>query len=469
MRGNGTASSTPSAASNPEPATRLCEQCGSRFVPKRQTKGRFCTADCYRTWWKTNGQREYSRRGLERLEALRAEGRDPRSTDQATHKRRMAFRNSALVLAEQDDDSDDGAWAERGAYWQEIADPPEGTPSLWARVEREPLILSGHGVWLRVNHGALEIKHGFTHYPQKPRTQLLFPGDRRMPSRIVLIDVDGMITFNVIEFLSCHDVPLVVLDWRGRVVSTLGGKPVHADLQLRKAQLEARENGLGLQVATDLIRGKVAASTETLLTLPASDRVERGLLRLVEVRQALAEVPVDMDALRMLEARAAVSYFAAWLEVPIRWKGTARRPIPPEWRRMPLRGSLLGERNRHSTHPVNSALNYAYGVLESQVRQACAVLGLNLAVGYLHVPARRRDALVYDLMEPWRPVTDRGVLGFVRSHTFSATDVFLTQRGICRLHPQLARAVASLVPTEREVRERVRVAALSLLPDAGTG
>ena len=39
----------------------------------------------------------------------------------------------------------------------------------------------------------------------------------------------------------------------------------------------------------------------------------------------------------------------AWLDVPIRWKGTGRRPIPPEWYRMPLRSSLLGGRNRVSS------------------------------------------------------------------------------------------------------------------------
>jgi CRISPR-associated protein Cas1 len=455
---SGTLRSSPPTA----PARNLCEHCGSTFVPKRQTKGRFCSATCFRSWWNDHGQREAAKKGLSRLEQLRAEGRDPRSTERAAWKRKMAFRDTALRLDEAEAVDDESLWAERGEYWQGIADPRDGLPSLWERRRAEPLLLSGHGVRIRIRHGALEIRHGFTHHPQEPRTQLLFPGDRRMPSRLVLLDVDGALTFDVIVFLARNDIALVMLDWRGRVVSTLGGKATQTDVRLRRAQLDAYQNGVALRIAADLIRRKVSASTETLSALPSSERVERGIHRLEGISELLDDDPADTEALRILEARAAASYFAAWLDIPLRWKGTARLPIPREWRRMPLRGSLLGELNRHSNHPVTSALNYAYGVLESQVRQAASALGLDVAIGYLHVPAPRRDALVFDLMEPWRPVVDRGVLGFVQEHTFSTADVFLTERGVCRLHPQLARAVASLVPPERHVRDYIRGATLPL-------
>jgi hypothetical protein len=69
MRENRTGRGTPSNQ------FAVCEQCRDDFVPKRQTKGRFCSAECYQTWWRSNGQREYSKRGLDRLEELRSEGR----------------------------------------------------------------------------------------------------------------------------------------------------------------------------------------------------------------------------------------------------------------------------------------------------------------------------------------------------------------------------------------------------------
>jgi CRISP-associated protein Cas1 len=52
-------------------------------------------------------------------------------------------------------------------------------------------------------------------------------------------------------------------------------------------------------------------------------------------------------------------------------------------------------------------LNYAYAVLESQVRIATVSSeGLDATIGYLHACRPGRMALVYDLMEPLRPRVD---------------------------------------------------------------
>ena len=80
---------------------------------------------------------------------------------------------------------------------------------------------------------------------------------------------------------------------------------------------------------------------------------------------------------------------------------------------------MPGEDNRHASHPVNAMLNYAYAVLESQVRIATVAHGLDPTIGYLHTSRPGRVALVYDLMEPLRPRVDCLLLDFVLSHTFS--------------------------------------------------
>ena len=72
--------------------------------------------------------------------------------------------------------------------------------------------------------------------------------------------------------------------------------------------------------------------------------------------------------------------------------------------------------------------------------------GLDPEIGYLHSNRKGRLSLVYDLMEPMRPVVDRVVLTFVNEQTFSATDFPLSERGVCRLHPQLARRLVEILP-----------------------
>src|SRR5215218_4827491 len=139
--------------------------------------------------------------------------------------------------------------------------------------------------------------------------------------------------------------------------------------------------------------------------------------------------------------------------LPLCWKGTGRKPIPPERRHVVARPSMVSGRNRHATHPVNAMLNYAYAVLESQVRIAAVSQGLDLTIGYLHTCRPGRVALVYDVMEPLRPRVDRLVLGFVRSHTFAPSDVILDAQGVCRLHSQLARQVTQLAVNDALVQE----------------
>lgn len=119
---------------------------------------------------------------------------------------------------------------------------------------------------------------------------------------------------------------------------------------------------------------------------------------LLQVNTALYEsLPSKIEELLLLEGQAASAYFRAWRNVPLRWKGTGRHPIPDEWHRIGSRGSSLSSGNRRATHPVNALLNYAYAVLEGQVRRAIVVEGLDPAIGILHAIQSGRASLVYDL------------------------------------------------------------------------
>lgn len=81
----------------------------------------------------------------------------------------------------------------------------------------------------------------------------------------------------------------------------------------------------------------------------------------------------SIGASRMVEAWATLAYVGCWQALPLRWKGTGRWPVPPEWHRVGLRQSLVSGTNRHAALPVNGVLNDAYVGLEGQVRTATDV------------------------------------------------------------------------------------------------
>ena len=139
------------------------------------------------------------------------------------------------TLIKQDDVCE--GWGERGEYWK-YQDPEAKVRGRKPRFLHKPLILIGHGVRLRVDRGTLLVRNGFTHYPQQAEEFRFFPRDKRLPSRIVVLDGDGAITFDALEWLSSQGVPLVQINWRGEVVCTGGGFGYCADPAILRAQLK---------------------------------------------------------------------------------------------------------------------------------------------------------------------------------------------------------------------------------------
>lgn len=343
---------------------------------------------------------------------------------------------------------DDIDWADRSAYWEQ--------QSLWSprrpdqkRKVRNPLVLGGHGVRLRIDRGSLLVQNGFTRYPQKREEWRFFPGHPDLPSRIVAVDVDGSITFDVLAWLSTQRIPLIQVNWHGEVIVVCGATEYAADPKLVQARRSAQtDDARRMAICRGLVTEKIAGTLETLEhAIPASPAREIALL---EAAASMVEMqktpPQDAAALRGVEGRVAQAYFRSWRSIELKWSG--RKPIPDEWRRIGPRVSAKSGTNHDATHPVNAMLNYGYAVLESQVRLSVAAAGLDPYRGYFHTLWRERQGLVLDLMEPMRPVVDRALLDFVQTHTFSAGDVTLRDDGVCRLNPQLARALVKTVVPE---------------------
>jgi CRISPR-associated endonuclease Cas1 len=131
----------------------------------------------------------------------------------------------------------------------------------------------------------------------------------------------------------------------------------------------------------------------------------------------------------------------------MRWSGLKRRPVPPAWLTYEQRSSILtGKKpeNYKASNPINAMLNYAYAILEAEVRIRLISEGYDPRIGILHVGRKRekQDSFVFDMMEQLRPIADSAVLEFARSKVFAAEDFVLRSDGVCRLNPQLARFVA---------------------------
>ena len=337
------------------------------------------------------------------------------------------------------------AWAMRNEFWRSRTEKASLRRTKRAKPQ-SALILAGHGVSLRIHGGALEIKNGLTHYPQQRETYLLFRGDADLPERIILSDCSGSISLDVLSWLSDQKISLIRIDWRGGIVCVGGASGYSANPFRVQWQLETRENpDLRIEYCRSLISRKIEAS---ILTLEKSIRRSEKWERAISVAYAAL---TRLDAgelnsiveLRALEANCAAAYFRSWHGMPIKWCGTSRRPIPDNWNSMEQRSSpfhLAG--NRNAAHPVNAILNYAYTVLESELRIKAIADGYDPTIGIMHEGRDGSSKYVFDLMEPERPKIDRAMLEFVKATVFDPADFTIRSDGVVRLNPQLAQAVA---------------------------
>jgi CRISPR-associated endonuclease Cas1 len=311
------------------------------------------------------------------------------------------------------------------------------------------LTLAGHGVSLRIENGALTIQNGFTHYPQRREIFRYFRGDTSLPERIILIDGSGSISFDVLSWLAEQKVSLIRIDWKGDIVCVAGASGYSANPYRVQWQLETRGNpGLRNDFCRSIITKKIEASIVTLeKSIRRSDKWERAMKSAYAALTRLDENPPEsITELRALEANCAASYFRSWVGIPIKWRGTSRRPIPDNWNSIGQRSSpyhLAG--NRNAAHPVNAILNYAYAALESEIRIKAISEGYDPTIGIMHEGSDGSSKFIFDLMEPERPKVDRAVLDFVKGHVFDPADFVIRGDGVCRLNPQLARMVVAKV------------------------
>jgi CRISPR-associated protein Cas1 len=199
----------------------------------------------------------------------------------------------------------------------------------------------------------------------------------------------------------------------GSIVSSiLPPIPVKADL--RAAQIRASEDSeTKFSIAKSIVRAKFARSLQVLDWLAQRHDIEK------QVRLAKGE------AFRLGRARSVVDLRTVEGRVALRYWQTIARVLPES---LDFRGRSTSSRANNASDPVNSALNYAYGVLEGECRRAINAVGLEPSVGFLHefVGYQTKQSFVYDLQEPFRWIADVTVLNAFESGVLDLPDFYFT-------------------------------------------
>ena len=294
--------------------------------------------------------------------------------------------------------------------------------------------LSGYGIRVAVERGHLYIEDGIGTERRKARFSRATSGIKR----VVVLGHSGTVSFEALRWLNDIGAAFVQIDADGGLVSAAGPFGLD-DARLRRAQAMALSNGVGLQIARDLIERKLKGQMDVL------GWFKDAASKLVAVKLAWAKLDRtgSIEDLRLVEGEAARAYWGAWERLPVRFAKREAERVPEHWLMFGTRSSPLSRPSpRRAANPANALLNYVYAIVEAETRIASIAVGLDPAIGIMHADLRARDSLACDLMEAIRPQADEFVLDLIRNREFRKTDFFETREGICRVLPPLNQELA---------------------------
>ena len=256
------------------------------------------------------------------------------------------------------------------------------------------IVLNGYGIRVQADAGHLFLHDGIA----DERRTIRLPRVNHGLKRLVMIGSDGFITLEALRWLADQGAAFVMLDRKGKVL-TVTGPVAPSDSKLRRAQSLSFVNGTALKISKELISRKLAGQELVVRDMRHDPATADAIARFAD------ELPSaeSTEVVRLIEAQAARYYWQSWSNLPIQWPRKDEPRVPEHWKRFGSRISPLTHSPRLASSPPNALLNLLYGILESEARLSAVAMGMDPAIGFLHVDTPNRDSLACDIMEPCAP------------------------------------------------------------------
>jgi len=265
----------------------------------------------------------------------------------------------------------------------------------------QTLIITDYGTFVGKQSGRLQIRHKKS-VKEYPFFQV---------ERIVIASPGVSISANVVQECTKNGIPIDFLTTSGRPYARVSSPELSGTVKTRREQILAYTDARGLEFARKIVAAKLA-NQMAILKYFAKYRKERDPQSYSQIYQAVEEIrklsdqipnnesskSIDDDRERLLsiEGRAGRVYWGVFTQL-----------VPGEV-------DFEGREHRGASDPVNSLLNYGYGILYAQVWGAIELAGLDPFAGFLHVDRPGKPSLVLDMVEEFRQqVVDRTVFGLV--------------------------------------------------------
>jgi CRISPR-associated protein Cas1 len=229
-------------------------------------------------------------------------------------------------------------------------------------------------------------------------------------SEIIVASPGVSVSTDLIEACCERGIRVSFLTSTGRPFAMLSSPMLTATVLTRREQMAAYGDERGLEFGKAVVRGKLINQAALLKYF--------GKYQKTADPEAFAQLTLAIRAITRLRrdvGRVSAGCIDDARAALLAIEGSAGRHYWSGVRTL-VAGRMPFEVREHrgATDPINSALNYGYGVLYTQVWGAVMNAGLEPFAGFLHVDRPGKPSLVLDLIEEFRqPIVDRAVIAIV--------------------------------------------------------
>lgn len=216
--------------------------------------------------------------------------------------------------------------------------------------------------------------------------------------QILVIGRGISLSSDLVQDCAERGIPITFMSSQGKPIARLSSPDLVGTVITRREQILASFDERSRQVVQYFLDGKIRNQMNTLKYFARHRKeanrevYERIVSGNAELEKLLAELggvangtaDTERGLLLSIEGRAAAVYWEIIGQI-----------FPPEL-------VFSGRERRGATDPINSALNYGYGILYSQVWGAIVLAGLDPFAGFLHTDRPGKPSLVLDLIEEFR-------------------------------------------------------------------
>lgn len=227
---------------------------------------------------------------------------------------------------------------------------------------------------------------------------------------VVIASKGVTISSDLIEELCLRGITLHFLSGMNKPYAMITSPMLTATIEARREQIGAMKDQRSLEFSKAVVFGKIT-NQERLLRYFGKYIKEADPERF----KIIESIAKDLKELREKVKTVTGNHIDEKRNTLIGIEGTAGRLYWEGVKEILMQKvEFFGRQTRGALDPINSLLNYGYGILYSIVWGALVYAGLEPFAGFLHVDKPGKPSLVLDLIEEFRqPVVDRVIIAHV--------------------------------------------------------